>query len=374
MAKLLTRDKMRASWELAKGWSAAMAFVGGFGLDVFTLGRIDDPTNVLLQGLDLLVAGIVLCFSSVERSEWTYTGIRLRRLMARALVRYGDFVFHFFIGALLSAFTIFYFKSTSSFVSGLFLISLVGLLLLNELKALQRLGPIFKTVLYQLAVVSYATYVIPLWAGEIRTGLFVSGVMVSAMASACLAVAMWKLGQSLEVLRREFIRPALTVLVVFVGLYGFHVLPPIPLSVQFMGVYHGVEKVDGDYHLQSEVEPWYASPFGGQVFHGREGEPVYLFARVFAPKAFRDRVYLRWEQEREDGGWYTTDRIPLRIVGGRGLGFRGYAYKQHYQPGTWRTFVETADGREIGRLSFEIERDESSEGEPRTRPLETVIQ
>ena len=85
-------------------------------------------------------------------------------------------------------------------------------------------------------------------------------------------------------------------------------------------------------------------------------------------------MYLRWEQKREGGDWYTTDRIPLRIVGGRGLGFRGYAYKQHYQPGTWRTFVETADGREIGRLSFEIERDETAGGEPRTRPLETVIQ
>ncbi|MEC9466023.1 MAG: DUF2914 domain-containing protein [Myxococcota bacterium] len=374
MSKPRIKEVAGAGWELAKTWSAAAAFVGGLGLDILTLGRIDDPTNVLLQGIYLVLAGTILCLSSVERSEWHYTGIRLRRLAARGLTRYGDFIFHFLMGALLSAFTIFYFKSASSLVSGLFLLSLVALLLLNELKSLQQLGPVFKVVLYQLAVVSYATYVIPLWVGEIRTGLFVSGVVISACVTAGLVAMMWKLGCELGQLKRHVMGPAALVLALFVGLYGFQVLPPIPLSVQFMGVFHGVERVDGNYHLQAESRPWYQPPWADHVYHGRDGEPVYIFTRVFAPRDFSDKVYLRWEHRRESGGWYTTDRIPLRIIGGRGLGFRGYAYKQNYQPGDWRTYVETADGREIGRFAFRIERDVSAEEAGRVRPLKTLIQ
>ena len=50
-------------------------------------------------------------------------------------------------------------------------------------------------------------------------------------------------------------------------------------------------------------------------------------------------------------------RDPLRIVGGREEGFGGYAYKQNWTPGEWRVSIESEDGREIGRVRFEIETD-----------------
>jgi hypothetical protein len=42
-------------------------------------------------------------------------------------------------------------------------------------------------------------------------------------------------------------------------------------------------------------------------------------------------------------------------VGGREEGFRGYGVKTNYQPGDWKVQVETADGREIGRIYFDVE-------------------
>ena len=57
MSKPRIKEVAGAGWELAKTWSAAAAFVGGLGLDILTLGRIDDPTNVLLQGIYLVLAG-----------------------------------------------------------------------------------------------------------------------------------------------------------------------------------------------------------------------------------------------------------------------------------------------------------------------------
>ncbi|HEX4922592.1 MAG TPA: DUF2914 domain-containing protein, partial [Bdellovibrionales bacterium] len=40
--------------------------------------------------------------------------------------------------------------------------------------------------------------------------------------------------------------------------------------------------------------------------------------------------------------------------GGREEGFRGFTFKQNYQPGDWRVKIETTDGREIGRITFEV--------------------
>ena len=47
------------------------------------------------------------------------------------------------------------------------------------------------------------------------------------------------------------------------------------------------------------------------------------------------------------------------IYGGRELGFRGYAYKNNYLPGDWKVFVETQDGLELGRISFNVSLDKT---------------
>jgi hypothetical protein len=49
------------------------------------------------------------------------------------------------------------------------------------------------------------------------------------------------------------------------------------------------------------------------------------------------------------------DSIPIKIVGGRGEGFRGFGMKSNYEPGEWKVQVETQDEREIGRVYFSLE-------------------
>jgi hypothetical protein len=46
---------------------------------------------------------------------------------------------------------------------------------------------------------------------------------------------------------------------------------------------------------------------------------------------------------------------PIRITGGRAEGFRGYGFKTKYSPGEWKVQIETTDGREIGRVYFDVE-------------------
>ncbi len=63
---------------------------------------------------------------------------------------------------------------------------------------------------------------------------------------------------------------------------------------------------------------------------------------------------LAWVHKDPIHGWREEDRIPIHIVGGRREGFRGFGFKANYEPGEWRAQVQTNDGREIGRISFDL--------------------
>jgi hypothetical protein len=132
------------------------------------------------------------------------------------------------------------------------------------------------------------------------------------------------------------------------------VIPPVPLSIPFIGVYHSVERTQDGYRVSHERPVWAFWRNGDQQFRAQPGDRVYVFFRVFSPASFADEVSVRWFH-RQDRGWALQDTIPIKIVGGRAEGFRGYGFKSKYQPGAWKVQIETTDGREIGRVYFDVE-------------------
>jgi hypothetical protein len=151
--------------------------------------------------------------------------------------------------------------------------------------------------------------------------------------------------------------------VVLVLLYFLRLIPPVPLSVEKMGIYHLVERdpANHGYLLSHQPRPaWKFWLEGDQDYLARAGDRIYCFVRIFAPKNFRDRVFIRFAFDDPSRGWVPSDAIPLTITGGREDGYGGYAYKSHYQPGHWRVTVELADGREIGSLHIDVEADAST--------------
>jgi hypothetical protein len=148
------------------------------------------------------------------------------------------------------------------------------------------------------------------------------------------------------------------VLTVIGLLYVLRLIPPVPLSVQFQGIYHDVRREDGGYTLvYDDPPPWAVWRRDSRPFDRREGDRLHYFARVFAPSGFEHRVVIRWELYDEARGWVTTDRIPLNVVGGRAEGFRGFAVKANFTAGRWRVTAETDDGRAIATLTFDVEDD-----------------
>ncbi|UXR64808.1 DUF2914 domain-containing protein [Bdellovibrio bacteriovorus] len=106
--------------------------------------------------------------------------------------------------------------------------------------------------------------------------------------------------------------------------------------------------------LSYETPSWQFWQRGDQNFQAEPDDKIYFFAQIFSPARFSDSVILHWYYKDPVRGWQTTDKIPMTIAGGREGGYRGFASKQNYSEGRWRISVETTDGREIGRIYFDV--------------------
>ena len=336
-----------------EGRVAAVFFAAGFMFDMATVGRIDSWATMLQQVLYLGVALVILVQMLLEQdaAPRTLNGSALKRWY----YEYRSALVHFLMGALLNLYAIFYFKSSSLLVSFGFLGVLLAVLLANELKRIKSQGLPFKFALLALCFLSFSAYAVPVLAGSIGLGWF-----IVSMAAGCLPFlgAAWCIRRAAPekfvLARRQLLVPAGCVVIGFLAFYLFRLIPPVPLSIPYIGVYHHVERTEAGYRLSHERPAWRFWHNGDQWFTARPGDKVYVFFRIFSPARFSDQVQMRWYWKDPARGWTAHDAIPIRIVGGREQGFRGYGLKSNYQPGEWKVQVETTDGREIGRVYFEL--------------------
>jgi hypothetical protein len=341
-------------------------FVAGFLFDVFTLSEIDDPLGILQQVLYLFVAGTLLYFEVLSEKGLVRVSPRFEQAWA-----YRRIFFHFLLGSLLSIYSLFFLKSASFFASVIFVIVLVILMVANEVKRVQHgQGPL-KVALFATCVLSFFSILSPVLAGyvgwlptlgAVLATLIFMGVLHRQLLRrlrACVTegsdVALNEV-QNRRMLRKTITLPSAVVLVLFVIFYSVGWIPPVPLSLQEIGVYHDVERSEGNYVLSHQNPWWRFWHSGDQEFRAQPGDRIFVFARIFSPARFRDSVSLHWSYKDPQRGWQSTDRIPMNVTGGRQGGYRGFAMKQNYQPGRWRVLVETSDRREIGRLYFHVRR------------------
>ena len=128
--------------------------------------------------------------------------------------------------------------------------------------------------------------------------------------------------------------------------------PPVPIAARTLGVYHRVERVGDEFRLSYVPSWWRVWQSDDRRFVAEPGDAVYVFFAIYAPTRFDDTVFVRWSFRDPTSTWQDSDRIPIRITGGRERGFRGVATKENYVAGAWRVIVETRDRREIARLRF----------------------
>ena len=355
--------KLRAA--LAKPFLPVVCFFAGVTYDTVTLTRIDRLLDNLILLLYLVLLGSLIVLkgrADFGKAQFLQAGTEKARHFLTRAEPYYPMAIQFLLGGLFSAYTIFYSQSASFTTTAVFFAVLVVLLVGNELLH-DRLSNLKLLVgLYALVGFCFFTFFLPVLTGIMNWIMVVLGAVLSlALALRVLElVYQGQMGRS----RMEAVKaglPAVAVVAILVAFYFLNWIPPVPLSLKLGGIYHQVEKVDGAYHLTFEKPAWYqVMKRSDNPFHG-EG-PAYCFTAVFAPVDLKTTVYHRWQyrmgtpgKPAETGDFSTTDRIPIRISGGREWCYRGYTIKQHVPPGEWRVDVETEDGRVIGRVRFRVE-------------------
>ena len=330
------------------------AFAGGFVFDIAMLDRIDAWSTIIQQGVYLLLIAIILLqMFSAEGHPAPDMGTM--SAPKRWYYQYRNAFVHFLLGTLLNLYTLFFFKSASLFVSFVFMVVLALLLVANESKRLkEQFGLSLKFALFSLCLLSFCAGIVPVFVGTIGPFVFLLSMLVACVPLAVIyrRIHIHAPDRVLQA-RRQILVPFSVVLIGFLSLYLVRLIPPVPLSLSFIGVYHNVERSGDEFKLSHERPFWRIWDNGDQKFIAQPGDRIFVYFRLFSPARFSDQVLMRWYWK-DTGKWKLQDSIPIKIVGGREQGFRGYGTKNNYQPGDWKLQVETTDAREIGRVYFDV--------------------
>ncbi|HEY4517495.1 MAG TPA: DUF2914 domain-containing protein [Candidatus Paceibacterota bacterium] len=348
---------MRKAFKKFKDWyeeherlARAGAFMLGFIFDNLTLTRVDLVFgNVMLTSYLLLAAGGIIVL-------YAHAGGKIRRQFNEHFGAWIELIISFSFGSLFSGYVVFYAKSASFIDSWPFLLMLTVLFVGNELFRKYYQFLVFQLSIFFVTLFSYLIFSIPVLLKEIGATVFLLSGVLSLLFFIGLVAILWKV-------EPERIRKAYRNLFVSIGAiyllfnlaYFTNIIPPIPLSLREIGVYHRVLAGQNGYTLTFEPAPWYLRFFGrtNEVFHFKAGEPVYVFSAVFAPTKLTTTVYHEWSYfDPTTEAWVKKARVSFPIVGGRDGGYRGYSLKESLVPGKWRVEVQTERGQLIGRITF----------------------
>lgn len=334
-------------WTRYERHIALGALVFGFIFDSFTLNRPDQLLdNAILLTYLVLAGGIILLM--VMRAARGSVESRLAPFLPVAL--------QFCFGSLSSGLLVLYFRSGTFAQSLLFFLILGSLLVGNEFLKSRYAQFRFNLAIYYLLLFCYVAMTVPVLLRSIGPLIFlVSGLLSVALIAAYL----WLL---LLVARKELvqhIRPAgaivALIFVVFNILYFVNVIPPVPLAMRELGIYHSVlKRSDGSYLAIYEPAAWWSvwRPTSRTYTLGNS-RSAFCFSSVFAPAELNTPIYHKWEYRNPaTGEWEVRSRISFPISGGRSEGYRGFSVKTALLEGEWRCDVETAQGSLIGRIGF----------------------
>src|SRR5258706_8421329 len=259
-------DRLKLYYERNEQKVAILSFICRFFFDIIRVDRVDSWHAIAQQVLYLAVIFAALTQMFLEEGKPQPDPASLF-VVKRWYYRYRTAIVHFFLGTLLNVYTIFFFKSSSLLVSFGFLVFLAFLLWANESEHFKSRGLTFKFVLLALCAMCFAANVVPIAVGSIGTTVFLVSMLVGCVPM--VGVAWWIRKKKPDLFpraRRQMLVPLGGVLIGFLVFYYFRLIPPVPLSIPFIGIYHAVEKTQDTYRLSHERPAWRIWHHGDQEF------------------------------------------------------------------------------------------------------------
>jgi Protein of unknown function (DUF2914) len=382
---------------------SAVAMVAGFGLDSYTFGRIDRPAANIVFCAYIAVAGLAIVLAHNLQQRKDRQNARLLKLAAmRSSMRgalnaggaeaapslaatetlppapksrldqfleYLPLVTQFALGGLWSGFLVFYGRSAALAASWPFILVLALFLVGNEVFRRYRSRLVFTSLLFFFALYSYAIFVVPVFTKTIGKFTFIGSGVLAVLVFWFFLRVLDTAGHARYRQSRWKIAGGAAAILAAMNLFYFaHILPPLPIALADAGVYYHVKHKGDAYIVTGEAEPWYVKAgFAAPVMRVAPGQPLYLYAAVFAPIDLNTRISHIWQwYDPARKHWVTQSIVSFPISGGRAGGYRGYSIKSRPRSGAWRVNVETIDHRLIARVKFVVEK--------ATAPVRTVTQ
>lgn len=331
-------------------------FFAGFLFDVVLLHRIDSTPLLIHQGTYLVLSALLIFWDH----RLHVSGKEPEGFLGK-VASYRLWVMHFFLGTLLNAFMVFYFRASSGVLAFLFLVGLAVIIVINELPRFRAKGPVVRVLLLSFAVTSFSAYLLPVLWGSLRPWQYLVSVVLGAGATFGLWKFFRRFTHDPNWTFQRAVAPGLVLQVVLLTLYVLDVIPPVPLSLKHIGIYASVtpQKTEKGVKYELEYQPASRLAFWreqDETFIAPTGTKAYAFVRIFAPSKFHDQVAFAWDYDDPVKGW-TARGSPYNttLSGGNEHGFRTFAYSTMGKPGRYRVRVLTTDGREIGRETFTYE-------------------
>lgn len=350
-----------------KQYIVPLAVATGFIFDMLTLTQIDRLYDniVLISHLTIIGVGTLLLCN--EES------VLYKKLSLEKIKYIIETIIIFSFGAIFSGFIIFYTRSGSLTTSWPFIMILLVLMIGTELKKQYYKKNIFRISFFYLAIITYNIFAIPILFREISTRVFFLSIFISLVI-----IAMYL--RTLYVIHKKYIQnyikkilsiiTAITLSIVI--LFATNILPPVPLSMKFKAVYYNINVIEpgsyiGIYQATKDIN--FLRKRSRTLVH-ENNSPVFVFTSIFAPDRIQTTIYHIWEyRDSKTNKWIQTDKIALRIAGGRSRGYRGFTQKRNILPGTWRVIIENEKGQRIGTLRFHLDENQKQE-----HKVEEVIQ
>lgn len=344
-------SKLFKWWERYEHQLGLGALAVGFAFDLIIADRPDSVFNNVLLLSYLVIAGVIIIVLNrreMRRLEAEHSAEPLLLLL----------ILQFCFGGLASNLLVLYGRSGTLAVNALFLGLLVALIFGNEFLRSRYAQLRFNVGVYYVLLLTYCVIAVPVFLTHtIGTWVFLlSGVISLAIIAGFLFMLSTFVFRNKEPGKLFGVASLVaSIFLVFNLLYFLNIIPPVPLSLKDIGIYHSLlKRSDGNYTAVYEEAPWWQFwRTTNRTYTLGAGESAFCFSSVFAPTNLSVPVFHRWEYADQDG-WETRARVAFPISGGRDAGYRGYSVKSALVPGTWRCSVETESGALVGRTTFEI--------------------
>ncbi|KKP86886.1 MAG: hypothetical protein UR90_C0018G0003 [Parcubacteria group bacterium GW2011_GWC1_35_8] len=330
---------------------SSLSLILGFVFDAFTLRRVDTLfENVWILG-HLIILGIFIILIHIKENEAGSEGNP-----KKAHFWYVN-ILQFFFGGTLSAYLVFYFRSSDIFTTWPFIALLVIAFIANESLKRHYIRLSFQISLFFLSIYSFMIFLVPIIFRQISVWMFLlAGLFSLIFIFVFIKILIYLIKDKYFQSRRLIILLISGIFTLINALYFTNLIPPIPLSLKDAGAYHSIQKnAEGNYDVTYENQGWRGYFKLYPDFKETLGKPIYAFSAIFSPKDINLNIVHEWQHYNEASRkWTTESLINLSVNGGRGGGFRTYSMRTNLTTGKWRVNIKTEQNQTIGILRFNV--------------------